>query len=876
MSKIDRLRQRLAVIKKEKLFGGKTEKQMRDLLKTPEGKKAFKLTGIDTSVYSEALNTPKGFKKNVKQLKEETEDVKKFGDKFIHSDQRGSSSWQATDLFPSKKHKSKVVPAFGRGKNYIAIENLSADVPPKVFSDTGKKNRMYTKGIEKMRGLNYPKTKGLKRIPPSIVTGSGELGQTPYSALAEQEFDRSKDKNYKPTGRADAGGVKDIDILRRNITQQNAIRWSKLRQRIAQVRLAYAGPPQDVINAFRNKKALKFREKPKGRSKEYSFQTDGETLYQSQYPIAKHTKRGIKFSYQKHLSSTTAQAGRMLGINTFTKGGKTYINGQEMNPDSYDYVEVPFKDIQKGTTKVNPNAKVRPMTPEQRQKIKDQDYFSTKARREFKDPETGEVYDQVVIQPKDQEEINRVTGLNTPIPEETFASDIHHGIPVEKYPELIRSTAGATPLSKKSHREVHFPEMSVKNPINKLTRKKLKNARLKIARIRMAAAAPGIRMNPQHGRTIADAFDTMQHTPNSPKVKASYGAFINETNDQARALQKSGVKFESQYRDKAQHPYGGKSKALHDDIEKNKHIFYRKSENDYKGFEDNPMFKLTDIRNSKGHRMRANDVFRAVHDINGHNLAGRAGFSSRGEQRAFLQHKKMYSPLASKALFTETAAQANWTNYSKKHGAKNQYFQKINKMGNLKFPQQKAGLLPDDIIGGNWHQRLGKQRNISRGVPRIAMGDLTKNLMQKAKANPLFLTKRTPVGYVYDEDNNIFLDATKRAHAKAIREKHGKEGEWLGINSVTDTNFGKDPVLRDQVGLRQIERELNDIEDIQKDRPILGGYEDSIEASYPVIGDEKTILSRLNKNQESSLGIDPEGTAFLLYPDGTRKQITKD
>jgi len=109
------------------------------------------------------------------------------------------------------------------------------------------------------------------------------------------------------------------------------------------------------------------------------------------------------------------------------------------------------------------------------------------------------------------------------------------------------------------------------------------------------------------------------------------------------------------------------------------------------------------------------------------------------------------------------------------------------------------------------------------------------------------LTKRTPVGYVYDEDNNIFLDATKRAHAKAIREKHGKEGEWLGINSVTDTNFGKDPVLRDQVGLRQIERELNDIEDIQKDRPILGGYEDSIEASYPVIGDEKTILKILSK-----------------------------
>lgn len=658
MSKIDRLRQRLAVTKKDKLFGGKTEKQMRDFLKTPEGKEAFKLTGKDTAVYSEHLNIPKGFKKNVKQLKEETDDVIRFGDKFIHSDQRGPSDWQATDLVPSKKHKSKAVPAFGRGKNYIAIENLSGDVPPKVFSDTGKKNRMYTKGIEKMRGLNYPETKGLKRIPPSIVTGSGELGgigQTPYSALAEQELHRSgivgntlgqhpkAVKNYKPTGRADAGGVKDIDILRRNITQQNAIRWSKLKQRIAQVRLAYAGPPVDVINAFRNKKALKMHAKNK-KGKELSFQTDGETLFQSGYPIAKHTEKGISFSYQGHPSATTAQAGRMLGINTFHTKGKYYVNGNEVDPTQYDYTEVPFKDIQEGTVKVNKNIKTVPMTPEKRQLMKDQDFFSTKARRELKDPETGEIYDQVVVQPEDQREINRVTGLDTPIPEKTIATEIHHSIPKSKVQALRRSTTGAVALSPKSHQEAHFPERFVK--------RNLRKARLKIARM--------------------------------------------------------------------------------------------------------------------------------------------------------------------------------------------------------------------------------KQRNISRGMPRIAMGALARNVMQKARDNPLFKRGDTPTGYVYDEDKNIFLNAEKRADALAIRKKHGKSGQWLGINSVTDTDFGKKPVLRNEEGLRQIERELNDIEDIQKDRPILGGYEESIEASYPVIGDEKTILSRLNKNQESSLGIDPQGTAFLLYPDGKRTQITKD
>ena len=440
-----------------------------------------------------------------------------------------------------------------------------------------------------------------------------------------------------PTERVNSEGFEDDDET--GYSPENAKKWAKLKQRIAQVRLAYAGPPIDVINAFRNKEALKMHAKNK-KGKELSFQTDGETLFQSGYPIAKHTEKGISFSYQGHPSATTAQAGRMLGINTFHTKGKYYVNGNEVDPTQYDYTDVPFKDIQEGTVKVNKNIKTVPMTPEKRQLMKDQDFFSTKARRELRDPNTGEIYDQVVVQPEDQREINRVTGLDTPIPEKTIATEIHHSIPKSKVQALRRSTTGAVALSPKSHQEAHFPERFVK--------RNLRKARLKIARIR--------------------------------------------------------------------------------------------------------------------------------------------------------------------------------------------------------------------------------QRNISRGVPRIAMGALARNIMQKAKGNPLFM--RTEGGYVYDEDNNVFLDATKRADALAIRKKHGKEGQWLGINSITDTTKG--PVEKNEMGLRQIERELNEIEDVQKDRPILGGYKDSIEASYPVIGDEKNILGRLNKNQESSLGIDPQGTAYILYPDGKRDLLTQD
>ena len=260
-----------------------------------------------------------------------------------------------------------------------------------------------------------------------------------------------------------------------SVSRKNAERFSKLKQRIAQVRLAYAGPPIDVINAFRNKEALKMHAKNK-KGKELSFQTDGETLFQSGYPIAQHTETGINFSYQGHPSATTAQAGRMLGINTFHTKGKYYVNGNEVDPTQYDYTDVPFKDIQEGTVKVNKNIKTVPMTPEKRQLMKDQDFFSTKARRELRDPNTGEIYDQVVVQPEDQEEINRVTGLDTPIPEETFATEIHHSLPKSKAQALRRSTTGAVALSPKSHQEAHFPERFVK--------RNLRKARLKIARIR--------------------------------------------------------------------------------------------------------------------------------------------------------------------------------------------------------------------------------------------------------------------------------------------------------------------------------------------------------------------------------------------------------
>lgn len=51
-----------------------------------------------------------------------------------------------------------------------------------------------------------------------------------------------------------------------------------------------------------------------------------------------------------------------------------------------------------------------------------------------------------------------------------------------------------------------------------------------------------------------------------------------------------------------------------------------------------------------------NDMFRAVHDVFGHASIGR-GFDRHGEEAAWLKHSAMFSPLAQRALTTETRGQ---------------------------------------------------------------------------------------------------------------------------------------------------------------------------------------------------------------------------
>lgn len=211
-----------------------------------------------------------------------------------------------------------------------------------------------------------------------------------------------------------------------------------------------------------------------------------------------------------------------------------------------------------------------------------------------------------------------------------------------------------------------------------------------------------VRINPQQGLEIADAYDQLQHRPNDPDVKAAYDAFNKETMDQFNKLRSTGLQIT-----KLKPNQKGYSSAeeMHKDILENQHLSYFPSESGFGSSEvkDHPMLQGSGIIDAEGKEMPYNDIFRIVHDIQGHNLGNKSDFSPEGEHAAYLTHKQQYSPLAQRALFTETAGQANWGAFNRKSGARNRDLISRGRFNELEFAPQKADILSDEFINREFH-----------------------------------------------------------------------------------------------------------------------------------------------------------------------------
>jgi hypothetical protein len=140
-------------------------------------------------------------------------------------------------------------------------------------------------------------------------------------------------------------------------------------------------------------------------------------------------------------------------------------------------------------------------------------------------------------------------------------------------------------------------------------------------------------------RVIAQYYAKTKSVPRDPQVRRCYNDLKQEVSFQYTILP---VKI-TPYGDKGA-PYND-SKDMMDDLIANRHLYV------YSGGEDHPLFTR-----------KENFKFRAVHDFFGHAARGFA-FGPRGEENAWIEHSKLFSPFARMALSTETRGQNSWVNF---------------------------------------------------------------------------------------------------------------------------------------------------------------------------------------------------------------------
>lgn len=171
-----------------------------------------------------------------------------------------------------------------------------------------------------------------------------------------------------------------------------------------------------------------------------------------------------------------------------------------------------------------------------------------------------------------------------------------------------------------------------------------------------------VQVNERVGRAIAKLY--MEAPPEiTEQARRAYSAFVTQTFNQWEDVMRCvNVEFVDE------NPYES-AREMFADVNEHRRLMVYKT---VRG-EGSPL--LTPYEN---------DVFRAVHDFNGHYRAGTT-FSRHGEHGAWLCHSRMYSGMARRALATETRGQNSAYIYA---------------LGGKQFPEQKAVLLPNWVSDG--------------------------------------------------------------------------------------------------------------------------------------------------------------------------------
>lgn len=223
------------------------------------------------------------------------------------------------------------------------------------------------------------------------------------------------------------------------------------------------------------------------------------------------------------------------------------------------------------------------------------------------------------------------------------------------------------------------------------------------------------KLDEERGKRIADAYVAMEDDPTNPEVRAAYDAMSKETLDQYKDFVDAGFTIEVDNEE----PYNN-SQEMIDDLRNNNRIKIFSTEAGFGSTpitdeqrERNPLLRDSGFKDTKGNTLLVNDVFRAIHDFYGHAELGNS-FGPKGEENAWNIHARMFSPLARRAMTTETRGQNSYVNFSgvnERIDKMREEARKLREQGDEQgakaivdkiyqeglFAEQKIGLLPEEF-----------------------------------------------------------------------------------------------------------------------------------------------------------------------------------
>jgi hypothetical protein len=305
-------------------------------------------------------------------------------------------------------------------------------------------------------------------------------------------------------------------------------------------------------------------------------------------------------------------------------------------------------------------------------------------------------------------------------------------------------------------------------------------------------------INEDVARKIAAEFEIMEHRPDDPEVMAAYDAMIEETKDQYRDILNSGLKVQFI---KGEDPYGNPRNVILD-VVNNNHMWVFSTVDGFGSdadldVSDNPLLQATEFETADGDPMLANDVFRVVHDYFGHIKNG-VGFRARGEENAWQAHAAMYSPLARRAMTTETRGQNSYVNFGP-----NRDFNLTANGADTVYADQKVGLLP---LWVSEEARLSDPRRrdgriFQEGLQGAIRDDGKVSLTHYSRGK-INRTNPSLAGRGLDRSRRYSPKGTYFGITEAVDDGYRKE---TGLGPV-ENKFSVDPVLlyplaKDHLGL---------------------------------------------------------------------------